>query len=416
MSEPEAERYELLAAPLWRFEPTRRELLGRLGAGVLFAFTAPAPAAPPGGALTTRFHIGQEGQITLLTGKVELGQGARTLLLRAAAEELGRKPEELKILMGDTSLVPDDGGTWASLTTPQTVPAVRHAAAALRSVLEGRQAPDAGWLTEPGRWQVLGKPGGQTTAVAAVTGGLRFTADLPAQDRQRRRNRRRNHWRDWRLDRWGNRWRNRRRPAAARRLAAFDGGGRKHPRRGPLATTSGRGEGSRRLAGVQRVHGSGHGWRRRGFRRRASDVPRLRSRRRWAAAHARHENETLALRAENPLAGEFLVHLDGMAVATDETNAHDRSAPKRLPTARARNSSCRSGPADPCGRPRAGGNSPSAERLRADRHPPDRLWFQSEPVWRGGQAWAAPGGEPEPANRPIAAAERAAKSPPANSP
>jgi isoquinoline 1-oxidoreductase len=119
-------------------EPTRREAIAALGAGVFFVFTAPAPAqaqTQTKDALSTRLHINNLNVVTLLTGKVELGQGVRTLLIRATAEELHLVPEGVVVVMGDTLLVPDDGGTWASLTTPQTVPAVRRAAAALREVL-----------------------------------------------------------------------------------------------------------------------------------------------------------------------------------------------------------------------------------------------------------------------------------------
>lgn len=175
----EPERYELFAGASWRFEPTRRQALAALGSGIFFVFSAPAqPATEP---VTTRFHLAADGAITLLTGKIELGQGARTLLLRAAAEELQLPPERLRITMGDTAIVPDDGGTWASLTTPQTVPVVRRAAAALRETLKSKQAPaEAPPLTSPKDWKLLGQPAGQATARLAVTGQQVFTADRPS--------------------------------------------------------------------------------------------------------------------------------------------------------------------------------------------------------------------------------------------
>lgn len=176
---PEPERYELFADAAWRFEPTRRQALAALGSGIFFVFSAPIRAAAD--PVTTRFHLAEDGTITLLTGKVELGQGARTLLLRAAAEELRLPPERLRITMGDTGIVPDDGGTWASLTTPQTVPVVRRAAAALRVTLQTKQSqPETPSLTPPSDWKLLGRPAGQATAQMAVTGQQRFTADLPS--------------------------------------------------------------------------------------------------------------------------------------------------------------------------------------------------------------------------------------------
>jgi len=42
--------------------------------------------------LSSRLHIGDNGVITLLTGKVECGQGIRTSLTQVAAEELRLDP------------------------------------------------------------------------------------------------------------------------------------------------------------------------------------------------------------------------------------------------------------------------------------------------------------------------------------
>lgn len=218
----EPESYELFSNASWRFEPSRRELLGGLGAGVLFVFTQPLRAQAEAGskdALSTRFHISTTNVVTLLTGKVELGQGARTLLTRSAAEELRLPPARVLIVMGDTGLVPDDGGTWASLTTPQTLPAVRRAAAALRELMIGTAAklwnvpragvrveggailsgsnrsefgqlaglraamsevPGGAPLTPPAEWRLLGQPAGQVDGWLCVTGAKRFTADLEA--------------------------------------------------------------------------------------------------------------------------------------------------------------------------------------------------------------------------------------------
>jgi isoquinoline 1-oxidoreductase len=42
---------------------------------------------PP--ALSARIHLGEDGTITVLSGKVDCGQGARGELAQVAAEELG---------------------------------------------------------------------------------------------------------------------------------------------------------------------------------------------------------------------------------------------------------------------------------------------------------------------------------------
>jgi isoquinoline 1-oxidoreductase len=58
-------------------------------------------------------------------------------LSEAAAEELRVPVGRIQLVMADTGLVPDDGVTAGSGSTPRTVPAVRHGAAAAREVLVG---------------------------------------------------------------------------------------------------------------------------------------------------------------------------------------------------------------------------------------------------------------------------------------
>src|SRR5439155_7873194 len=82
-----------------------------------------------------RIHIGQDGSITVFTGKVEAGQGGRAELTQAAAEELRAAPDRIQLIMADTALVPDDGITAGSGSSPRTVPAVRLGAAAARQLL-----------------------------------------------------------------------------------------------------------------------------------------------------------------------------------------------------------------------------------------------------------------------------------------
>ena len=136
--------------------PSRREVMQMLGAGLLIAVAADGSIAqvpPPGrgrggrgggrgggggGAQTisARLHIGADGVITVMTGKVECGQGARAEHTQAAAEELGVALAQVRLIMADTGLVPDDGGTFGSASTPRSVPAVRQGCAAARRLLQ----------------------------------------------------------------------------------------------------------------------------------------------------------------------------------------------------------------------------------------------------------------------------------------
>ncbi len=125
------------------FAMNRRCFVEVLGAGLLIAASVPVLAQNRGNRsgrgesrnLAARIHIAENGRITVLTGKIEMGQGARTELSQAAAEELRVPLERIELIMGDTALVPDDGLSAGSRTTPSTVPAVRSAAAAARTLL-----------------------------------------------------------------------------------------------------------------------------------------------------------------------------------------------------------------------------------------------------------------------------------------
>jgi len=84
---------ELVERVDYDFGLSRRSFVKVLGAGLLIAVSLPAIAQESGargsggGArnLGARIHLGKDGTITVLTGKVEGGQGARTELSQAAA-------------------------------------------------------------------------------------------------------------------------------------------------------------------------------------------------------------------------------------------------------------------------------------------------------------------------------------------
>jgi isoquinoline 1-oxidoreductase len=102
--------------------------------------------------IAARIHLGKDGSITVLTGKVEAGQGARAELTQAAAEELRVKPDVIQLVMADTDVVPDDGITAGSGSTPRTVPSVRQGAAAARRLLLEFAAKQ--WEVEPSTCEV----------------------------------------------------------------------------------------------------------------------------------------------------------------------------------------------------------------------------------------------------------------------
>ncbi len=124
------------------FPISRRGFLQLLGSGLLITVTesvsfgqSRATASRRSGSVGARLHIDPDGRITVMTGKVEIGQGSRAQLTQAAAEELRVSVDQIRLVMADTALVPNDGTTAGSRTTPSTVPAVRKGAATARELL-----------------------------------------------------------------------------------------------------------------------------------------------------------------------------------------------------------------------------------------------------------------------------------------
>jgi len=131
-------------------EPSRRVVLKVLGTGLLIAAATDLASGQQtrrggggggrrggGGAtsIAARIHIDKDGSLTVMTGKVECGQGSRAQLAQAAAEELRVPFDRVDLVMADAAITPDDGGTYGSRSTPATVPAIRVGCASARALL-----------------------------------------------------------------------------------------------------------------------------------------------------------------------------------------------------------------------------------------------------------------------------------------
>ncbi len=155
----EPERYELRAVAPYRFDLDRRKFFKFLGAGVLvISVLKPAVAAQESGGGQRRrpelpkdvdawLHLGENGKVTVYTGKVEMGQNIRTSLSQAVSEELRVPIENIEMVMGDTQLTPFDMGTFGSRTTPTMNLQLRKVAAAAREMLIGLAASQ--WQADP---------------------------------------------------------------------------------------------------------------------------------------------------------------------------------------------------------------------------------------------------------------------------
>ncbi len=155
----------------------RRDLFQVLGGGIVILF-----GMKPGAALAqgrspypTDFHaylsIGEDGRITVFSGKIEMGQGVLTSQAQMAAEELGADLAQIEMVLGDTDRCPWDMGTFGSLTTRMFGPALRAACARARNVLAKGAADELG--TTPDK---IVLKGGQAWAQGAPERKIGFGA------------------------------------------------------------------------------------------------------------------------------------------------------------------------------------------------------------------------------------------------
>ena len=171
----------------------RRDFFAVLGGGILVMIAEdddPIFAQETGGQLrggampadvSAWLHIAESGAITVYTGKVEVGQNARTSLTQAAAEELRVPPASIKMVMGDTAISPFDGGTVGSQTTPRMWPQIRRAAASAREMLLDLAAQK--WSVERASLKCTdGKitAGARSATFGELTRGEKLTHAIPS--------------------------------------------------------------------------------------------------------------------------------------------------------------------------------------------------------------------------------------------
>lgn len=190
------------------------------------AAVAAAPPPPLPGSLRGSpmidawIRIDAAGQVTVLTGKVEIGQGAKTALRQVAAEHLGVPFGAVALVTADTARTANEGYTAGSQTMQDSGTAIMHAAAQAREILikiaaerlgvdaatlkaedgaviaaDGRklgygelvagdvlkvraQPAAASKLRDPKTYKVVGKAVPRVDIPAKVTGGVAFVHDF----------------------------------------------------------------------------------------------------------------------------------------------------------------------------------------------------------------------------------------------
>ncbi len=165
-------------------------------------------------------RIGEDGRVTLFTGKIEMGQGVITSLAQELADELDVSLGSVDMVMGDTDLCPWDMGTFGSMTTRFFGPALRAAGAEARAVLlelaseklkvpvknldvkDGivfdkknkknkisyaqlakgkkiaRQVSGKAQVKKPSEFKIIGKPENRRDAIEKVTGKAKYSGDI----------------------------------------------------------------------------------------------------------------------------------------------------------------------------------------------------------------------------------------------
>ncbi len=93
---------------------------------------------------TAKIAMAPDGNVTLYTGRADIGQGSSTVLTQIAAEVLGLDPRALRVVAADTRHTTDAGGASASRQTYISGNAVKEAAERLADALKSETADEIG--------------------------------------------------------------------------------------------------------------------------------------------------------------------------------------------------------------------------------------------------------------------------------
>ncbi len=125
------------------FAVDRREFIKLTGSGIFLFFVLgdstilaqqrQRPSMPTD--FNAFLKIGEDGRVTLFTGKIEMGQGVVTSLGQMLADEMDVPLESVDTVLGDTDCCPWDMGTFGSMSTRFFGPPLRNAGAEARMVM-----------------------------------------------------------------------------------------------------------------------------------------------------------------------------------------------------------------------------------------------------------------------------------------
>jgi carbon-monoxide dehydrogenase large subunit len=151
-------------------------------------------AADAGAGETAKVEVHGDGTATVYTGSSAHGQGHHTAFAMLVTAELGIPMDKIEVIHGDTDLIPDGIGTYASRSLQLGGSAVQKAAIevkdeAAKKAAELFEAAEADVVldAETGTWHIAGDPDKSLTwsQVASsadeglIVANVRFTADRP---------------------------------------------------------------------------------------------------------------------------------------------------------------------------------------------------------------------------------------------
>ena len=180
---------QLRAEQKRRIEAGETKLLG-LGLASYVEITAADGAAGE----TAKVEVHDNGTATVYTGSSAHGQGHHTAYAMIVTQELGIPMDKVEVIHGDTDLIPDGVGTYASRSLQLGGSAVHNAAIEIKDEASKKAAElfeaaeaDVELDTDTGVWRIKGDPDKSLSwsqVASAADGGLivanvRFTADRP---------------------------------------------------------------------------------------------------------------------------------------------------------------------------------------------------------------------------------------------
>jgi 4-hydroxybenzoyl-CoA reductase subunit alpha len=93
---------------------------------------------------TIKLKLDFDGSIVVLTGAAEIGQGSSTILVQSVAEVLGLDLSRVRLVSGDSEVVPKDNGSYSSRVTFMVGNAAIDAARNLKGILVAAAARKLG--------------------------------------------------------------------------------------------------------------------------------------------------------------------------------------------------------------------------------------------------------------------------------